>query len=73
MLDDRDSTATYEPEHPQAILAQRNQDTRDSIRGKRNYRPGTGAQFAEPNYWPSYPPHDLPIEAAMWEDAEDYS
>jgi hypothetical protein len=71
MLDDRDSTATYEPEHPQAILAQLNQDTRDSIRGNNNYRPS--AQYAEANYWPSYPPHDLPIEAAIWEDAEDYS
>jgi hypothetical protein len=70
MLDDRDSTATYEPEHPQAILAQRNQDTRDSIRGKNNYRPG---EYAPANYWPTRPPCDPNLEALIWEDAADYS
>jgi len=58
MLDDQDQAATYHEDPPEAFdLAQFNQDTRDSIRGKNNYNPGlnraTYNGAAEP-YWPDY-------------------
>jgi hypothetical protein len=46
-----------EEESPEEQLAQFNQDTRDSIRGKNNYNPGLNrAAYNEPSepYWPDY-------------------
>jgi hypothetical protein len=53
MLDDRDGFASFEAP-TQEELAQRNQDTRDSIRGKNNYQPGSHYQPGEEPYYPTY-------------------
>ena len=53
----------------QKELAKRSQDTRDSIRGKNNYRPAPITQSGE-SYWPKQNAFDLPTEQTDWRDNE---